>query len=150
MTIPAYPAARAVASKVRAHFAHHLALARERGRTGLATEPETSDIEALIDAAFWASLRREEGVAPTISLALLPPENGGQAITFAVDLPLQASALAKVAPAVERPGIHLGVQNERSKHLNLRIFYGRQVSAPGCIIVSLTGSPSVQPSSRTR
>ena len=109
MTEPAYPAARAVAARVQRHFTEHLAAARRRGRTDLAPEPDPTDIEAMIDAAFWASLRREEGVTPTISLALLPPEGAGQAITFAHDLPLRASALAKLAPAVERPGIHLGV-----------------------------------------
>src|SRR5512134_1938265 len=109
MSEPAYPAARAVASKVRTHFLQHLTMARRKGRTDLGIEPETTDIEAMIDAAFWASLRREEGVTPTISLALLPPEGGGQAIRFAVELPLRPSALAKLAPAVERPGIHLGV-----------------------------------------
>ena len=40
--------------------------------------PDAEDIEAIIDAAFWASLRREEGYVPKISLALLPPDAGGQ------------------------------------------------------------------------
>ena len=62
MPTPAYPAARAVAPRVSAQFVQHLARARQQGRTDLAPEPETSDIEAVIDAAFWASLRREEGV----------------------------------------------------------------------------------------
>lgn len=105
---PAYPAARSVAARLQRHFADHLAVARRRGRTDVGADPEATDIEAMIDVAFWASLRREEGVTPRISLALLPPEAGGQAIRFASDLPLRASALSKVAPAVERPGIHLG------------------------------------------
>jgi hypothetical protein len=109
MTEPAYPAARAVAARVQRHFTEHLAAAQRQGRTDLAPEPDAMDIESMIDAAFWASLRREEGVTPTISLALLPPEGAGQAITFAHDLPLRAAPLAKLAPAVERPGIHLGV-----------------------------------------
>lgn len=108
MSGPAYPAARAVASRLQRHFADHLAIARRRGRTDVGADPDATDIEAIIDVAFWASLRREEGVTPRISLALLPPEAGGQAIRFASDLPLRASALSKVAPAVERPGIHLG------------------------------------------
>jgi hypothetical protein len=105
----AYPAAHAIAPKVHAHFARHLALARERGRTDLPEAPDASAVEALIDAAFWASLRREEGVTPTISLAYLAPERAGHPLRFSRPIPLRPSLLAKVAPAVERPGIHLGV-----------------------------------------
>ena len=79
MTGPAYPAARAVAETARAHFARQLAAARSQGARELAAEPEADDIEAIIDAAFWASLRREEGYSPKISLALLPREEAGAA-----------------------------------------------------------------------
>lgn len=137
MVNPAYPAARAVASKVRAHFAHHLAQARQRGRADLASEPGTADIEALIDAAFWASLRREEGITPTISLALLPPDEAGQAIRFAVELPLQASALAKVAPAVERPGIHLGVWRRNGE---LTVWGTTRIIPAFCLVVEVVAS----------
>lgn len=109
MTEPAYAAARAVAARVQAHFAHHLAAARQKGWQELATLPEAHTIEAIIDAAFWASLRREEGYTPKISLAFLPPEQVAQAQRFEQLLPLSPPALSKLAPAVERPGIHLGV-----------------------------------------
>ena len=109
MTTPAYPAARAIASKVREHFVRHLGKARAHGRTDLATEPDVAVIEAIVDAAFWASLRREEGMTPRISLALLTPEESENPLCFAERLPLLPAALAKLAPAVERPGIHLGV-----------------------------------------
>jgi hypothetical protein len=109
MTEPAYPAARAVAATIKAHFARHLAAARAKGEDGLAAQPDTQTIEEIIDAAFWASLRREEGYAPKISLALLPPEQAGQPLMFEQRLPLYPAALTRLAPAVERPGIHLGV-----------------------------------------
>jgi hypothetical protein len=107
--IPAYPAARSVAARVQAHFIRHLAVARDAGRTDLASVPDAVAIEALIDVAFWASLRREEGAATTISMAYLSPADAGLAMTFENDLPLEPTALARLAPAVERPGIHLGV-----------------------------------------
>ena len=66
-------------------------------------------MEAVIGAAFWASLRREEGRATRISLALLPPDRTERPLLFDVRLPLDPAALARVGPAVERPGIHLGV-----------------------------------------
>ena len=109
MPEPSYPAARQVASIVQDHFARHIAVARGQGRLDLGVEPDAKSIEAIIDTAFWASLRREEGATPTISLALLPPGHAGHSLTFNHWLPLNPAALAKLAPAVERPGIHLGV-----------------------------------------
>ena len=69
-----YRAARAVASTIEAHFAAHIAAARERGEEKLAPNPDRAAIEAIIDATFWASLRREEGRSPKISLAFFPHE----------------------------------------------------------------------------
>jgi hypothetical protein len=115
MTEPAYPAARAVADTVQAHFARHNAVARQHGLKELAPRPDAQVIEAIIDAAFWASLRREEGYSPKISLAFLPPEQAGQPLRFERLLPLNPAALARLAPAVERPGIHLGVWRERDE-----------------------------------
>src|SRR5688572_21957655 len=108
MTLPTYPAARLVADNVQAHFARHITAARATERVDFDTPP-TLAIAAIIDAAFWASLRREEGRAPKISLAFLAPERASHALTFAARLPLSPGVLSKVAPAVERPGIHLGV-----------------------------------------
>jgi hypothetical protein len=113
MTGPAYPAARAVASTVQEHFSRRLAEARRLGESELAPEPDPECVEAIIDASFWASLRREEGYSPKISLAYLPPEQAGQPLLFEQRLRLDPSALARVAPAVERPGIHLGVWRDR-------------------------------------
>src|SRR3970040_1850780 len=112
MTGPAYPAARAVASKVVDHFARHLAAAHQQGREDLAPEPDREAIEAIIDAAFWASLRREEGYIPKISLALLPPGQAIDPIVYEQSLSLRPGVLVKVAAAAERPGIHLGVWPE--------------------------------------
>ncbi|HEX8352966.1 MAG TPA: hypothetical protein VF611_08710, partial [Pyrinomonadaceae bacterium] len=106
---PSYPAARQVAETVAGHFARRLADARARGKVELASAPDAAAVEAVIDAAFWASLRREEGYSPKISLAFLPPEQAEPPLSFARTLPLDPAALARLAPAVERPGIHLGV-----------------------------------------
>jgi hypothetical protein len=106
---PTYRAARAVAASIEAHFARHLAEARERGELELAHAPDAGAIETIIDATFWASFRPEEGRFPKISLAFLPPEQAGQPLMFEHRLPLTPDILTKLAPAVERPGIHLGV-----------------------------------------
>jgi hypothetical protein len=106
---PTYIAARMVAGTIEAHFEKHLATARLLDADYLAFEPKAPIIEAIIDVAFWASLRREEGHSPKISLALLPPEQAVKPLVFGNRLRLTPHNLTKLAPAVESPGIHLGV-----------------------------------------
>jgi hypothetical protein len=116
---PTYQAARAVAPTVERHFAQHLAAARRRGEQELAPEPDRSTVEAIIDATFWASLRREEGVSPKISLAFFPHVQVPQPLIFEQPLPLTPAVLTKLGPAVERPGIHLGVWRDRTGELHV-------------------------------
>lgn len=109
MPEPTFPLARAISQRVEAHFVQRHAEMQALAPIALAPLPDRRDIEVLIDAAFWASLRREEGVVPRISLALLPLPVAQAPMTFASPLRLDPAALAKLAPAVERPGIHLGI-----------------------------------------
>ncbi|MGE3344941.1 MAG: putative sensor domain DACNV-containing protein [Vicinamibacterales bacterium] len=134
---PAYPAARAVAPVIEAHFARHIASAITSGQAGLSVAPAARDIETVIDAAFWASLRREEGLTPTISLALLPASSAGQAMTFARPLALRPASLAKLAPAVERPGIHLGVWHDDG---HLVVWGTTRAIPPYCFVLEVIGS----------
>jgi len=108
---PTYQAANIAAPLVEEHFARHLAEARRMGEDGLAPQPDAQSIAAIINATFWASFRPEEGRFPKISIAYLPPEQAGQPMVFEHPLPLTAGVLMKLAPAVERPEIHLGVWN---------------------------------------
>jgi hypothetical protein len=142
MSDPAYPAARIVAPRVRAHFELHEQEAKRRGRMVLAPPPDVDTVEALIDVAFWASLRREETYVPKISLAFLTPEAASHPMMFERPLPLVPGALVKVAPAVERPGIHLGVGRGES---GLSVWgtvraipflcFVVEVAAPGLLVV---------------
>ena len=109
MTQITYPPARAAAAHLAARFA-----ALEPSAPHL-PPPDATAIEEVIAAAFWASLRREEGRAPRISLALMPPEEARRPLLFHPRVPLDPFALARLAPAVERPGIHLGVWGERGE-----------------------------------
>jgi hypothetical protein len=104
--------------------------------------PAVEDIEQLIDTAFWASLRREEGYAPKISLALIPPDVAVQPVVFGRSLALLPTALVKVAPAVERPGIHLGVWKIDGElrvwgavRTITRVCLVLEVAAPGLLVV---------------
>jgi len=105
----AYPAARIVSPKVHAYFTRQLAEASGAAHSRLATLPHVLAIQAMVDAAFWASLRREESFIPKISLAFVSPAETQNALLLERPLPLEPGLLTKVAPAVERPGIHLGV-----------------------------------------
>ncbi len=106
---PTYQAAFAVSEAVDLHFKKHFNAARLNAVQELAPEPSAEVIEAIIDVAFWASLGREEGRSPKISLAFLPEEMAGMPLVFKHRLPFKTQNLTKLAPAVERPGIHLGI-----------------------------------------
>jgi hypothetical protein len=145
MTLPAYPAARVVATTVEEHFQDHLKIARNKGKEHLASVPNARAVEAIIDAAFWASLRHEEGYSPKISLAFLSPDQSQQPLKFERELRLSPATLTKLAPAVERPGIHLGVwrNSPESDELCLwgttrtvpRLCFVLEVIEPGLLVV---------------
>ncbi|MGI9076667.1 MAG: putative sensor domain DACNV-containing protein [Gemmatimonadaceae bacterium] len=133
---PPYPAARAVAARVEDHFAQHIEAARQHGETDLAPQPDAEAIEAILNVAFWASLRREEGYAPKISLAFLPPERSLRPLRFERQIPLAAGALARLAPAVERPGIHLGVWRNGD---DMRVWGATRTIPALCFVLEVVG-----------
>src|SRR5215475_20039 len=142
MIVPAYPDSREVAAKVQERFARHIAAAREQGQQNLAPQPDALTIEAIINAAFWASLRREESYFPKISFALLPPEQAEQSLMFERLLPFTPVTLARLAPAVERPGIHLGVWRYGNElfvwgaaHRIPRLCFVLEVIEPGLLVM---------------
>ncbi|MDB5273110.1 MAG: hypothetical protein JWO58_1477 [Chitinophagaceae bacterium] len=110
-----YQAAKTVAHRVENIFQKHLAKARDHGKQDLAEVPSVSMIQSIIEAAFWISLRREEGHSPRISLAFLSPKEAGQPIVFEQRIPLNPGTLTKIAPGFERAGVHLGVWYENDE-----------------------------------
>ncbi len=132
---PAYRAARAVAPLVEAHFErHHRAASRREPESELAPAPDAQTVETIIDAAFWASLRREEGRSPKISLAFLSREQAGQPLVFAEPPKLLPDTLTKLAPAVERPGIHLCVWREQGE---LRLWGATRTIPSLCFVLEV-------------
>jgi hypothetical protein len=129
----AYLPATAVAARLERHFAQ---------QDGV-PPPQARAIAQVIDAAFWASLRREEGYAARLSLALLAAEHVGAPLRFERSLPLSPEVLTALAPAVERPGIHLGVWPEGGHELRVwgtthhvpRFCFVLEVAAPGLLVV---------------
>ena len=111
MTQPAYAVARTVAPQVAEHLQLHRAALPPHDPLLPPREllPDAHVIESLVDTAFWASVRREEGYIPKISLAFLRPQDEIRPLMFETPLPLEPHALTRLAAAVERPGVHLGV-----------------------------------------
>ncbi len=104
-----YQAAKSAAEILELHFKRHIYLATENGEQKVAPAPNREIIGEIINAAFWASLRKEEGHSPKISIAFLSPEQTEQPLVFGNKLPLNPNTLTKLAPGVERAGVHLGV-----------------------------------------
>jgi hypothetical protein len=143
MIVPesAYPLARAVAPLLRAHFAEHIEEGTRRGQA-VARVPDADAIEAMIGAAFWASLRREEGYIPKISLAFVAADDVPLPLRFSTPLPLEAAALTRVAPAVERAGIHLGIEAQDGRcvvwgtvRMLPKYCFVLEAAAPGLLVV---------------
>ena len=135
---PAYSAAQEVARRVQPHYARHLSAAG-RSNEAIGQLPGNDAMAVIIDAAFWASLRREEGFIPKISLAFLPPERSSNPLFFARALPLIPEVLTRVAPAVERAGIHLGVWNHTEE---LSVWGTTRSLPPYCFVLEVV-SPGV-------
>ena len=108
MIQPTYAAAQLAADRIHRHLAIS-SIPTEIAGERAATLPDSATLAAMIDAAFWTSLRREEGYIPRISLAFVAPEQVNDAVAFATPLPLEPKDLTKLAAAVERAGLHLGV-----------------------------------------
>ncbi|WP_201747885.1 putative sensor domain DACNV-containing protein [Chitinophaga vietnamensis] len=134
-----YQAAVKVAGTVAAHFQLHMAAALENGEGDLATVPSAKIIERIIDTAFWASLRREEGNATRISLAFLNPSQAGKPLLLAQRLPFTPAALTKLAPGVERPGIHIGIWYEG----NELYIWGTTIKLPNLCFVLDVAEPGL-------
>jgi len=136
---PTYQAARLIAPDLEAIFARHLANAQENGEEDLAPLPSAAIIEAIIDATFWASIRKEEGHSPKISLAFLPPEQAGNPLLFKQRLSLNPSTIVKIAPGIERAGIHLGVWQEDGE----LYLWGTTTSIPNFCFVLDVSEPAL-------
>ena len=141
---PAYAVARSVASAVAEHLQLHRAALppADPAQPPLELLPSARQIELLIDAAFWASVRREEGYIPKISLAFLRPVPEVCPLQFRQPLPLDPGALTHLAAAVERPGIHLGVWPASEElmvwgttHLIPPFCFVVEVIAPGLLVL---------------
>ena len=133
MAKPTYPAARLAAPRICAHFERHVP--GPAGDRAGHMEPDPAAIETLIEAAFWASLRREEGFVPRISLALVASGAVPSPLAFERRLPLAAQPLTRLSPSVERPGIHLGVWREDGGQFS--VWGATRNLPPYCLVIEV-------------
>jgi hypothetical protein len=133
VTHSSYAAATAAAEVAAAFYARHTTSA-DRGGAGARDIPDAAAIAAIVDAAFWASLRQEEGRFPRISLAYLSPDRAGRPAMFARSLALATEPLTRLAPAVERPGVHLGVWPEEGE---LRVWGATRTLPDLCLVLEV-------------
>lgn len=134
-----YQAANKVAAIIETHFFKHLATAKENGEEDLACAPDAGIVEKMIDVAFWASLRKEEGSSTKISLAFLKPSQAGKPLMFEKRLPLTAKVLSKLAPGVERAGVHVGVWYEGAE----MYIWGTTIKLPNYCFVLDVSEPAL-------
>ena len=131
MSGPSYPPARIVANRLASD-------ADASGVTfqpsGEASRPNASTIEEIVSTAFWASLRREEGKSPRISLAYVSAEHAARPFRVEPSIPFDPEALAHLAPAVESPGIHLGVWPYDNE---LRVWGVTRTLPAGCFVLEV-------------
>jgi hypothetical protein len=118
-TQPAYPAARAAALRVHSQYGQH---------------PDVATIEAMIDVAFWASLRREETYTPRVSLAFVEPLHVNMPLMFERPVPLASHLLTRLGPAVERPGVHLCV---RRREGDLEVWGAARYLPQACFVLEV-------------
>lgn len=133
MIQPTYAAAQLAADRILRHPALHSVRA-QFSVAHTATLPDSATLAVLIDAAFWTSLRREEGYVPRVTLAFVAPEQVEDAVVFASSLSLEPKGLTKLAAAVERAGLHLGVWTQQDE---LRVWGITRNLPPFCLILEV-------------
>src|SRR4029450_4268693 len=104
----AYAVARVVSPRIHAHFSSHQHVELGPDAVAVETIPDETAIEAMIDTAFWASLRREEAHVPKISLAFLSPADTHHPLVFERPLPLDPAVLTRVSPRSEERRVGKG------------------------------------------
>ncbi len=137
-----YKAAAIVAPAVEALFRQRLNESAEKGELHRAPIPTAAHVEEMLDIAFWASLRREEGHSPKLSIAYLAPEHADFPLRFEHRLSLNSAILTKLGPGVERPGVHLGIWFDHeglyiwgTVHKIPNYCFVLDVSEPGLLVV---------------
>ncbi|MHB8809315.1 MAG: putative sensor domain DACNV-containing protein [Desulfobulbaceae bacterium] len=124
--------------------------------TGISTDLRPGEIPAkehlalLLDAVFWASHEKEEGVSVTVSLIYRQPEQLPDSFCFDRPLALHSRNLVKLGPALENPRAHISIWPDERGELKIWGFKTGsddfittdlwvQALGPGCVLISYGG-----------
>jgi hypothetical protein len=130
-----YQAALSASGPLETHFNNLISEAIAKGEQNVAAKPSKEAIEQMINVSFWASLRKEEGHSPKISISFVSPEEAEKPLLFGVRLPFNNDSLTKLAPGIERPGVHLGVWEENG----LLFIWGTTLNIPDyCFVLDVS------------
>jgi hypothetical protein len=112
--------------------------------------PSKEHLATLLDAVFWTSHEKEEGVAVSVSLIYRKPEQGADTFCFDRPIPLSPKSLVKLGPALENPRAHISVWPDERGQLQIWGFrtgsddfitYDLWVQGlgPGCVLITYGG-----------
>jgi hypothetical protein len=105
--------------------------------------PSEIDLRTLIEGAFWASLRKDEGHEVTFVLSYEEPDHGDGAFVFLRPIPFEPYGLARLAPAIHDADARLGVWHGASGGLEVWGYtsiqsgaFGLTALEPGNLVVT--------------
>lgn len=81
--------------------------------------PTESQLRVLLETAFWASLTPEEGRYSTFQLTLWKRSDVGRHFAFRREEPLEVALLARLAPALDREDVEIGVWPDKDGRLEV-------------------------------
>jgi hypothetical protein len=128
-----YTAADSAAERIHRHFVSHPIPCCEPA----GTVPDVATLAALLDAAFWTSLRREETYTPKISFAYASPAQVSYPMSFSTPIVLAPKNLTKLAAAVERAGLHLCVWPSAADGDSLQVWGIARNLPPLCLVLEI-------------
>src|SRR4051794_39823927 len=77
--------------------------------TGTTLLPGVGHLTEIVQAAFWASLQKEENRSAGFSMVFLPPVPGPNTYLFGTPLALTPERLVKLAPALQMSKAQIGI-----------------------------------------
>jgi hypothetical protein len=112
--------------------------------------PSAAELEAVLQASFWASLALDEGRQPVFTISIRPRNTASRVFGLHLPLELHASTLAKIATATQADlsGVHVGPGESGLEIFGIDTLLGTaapvriEVRAAGTLVIK-SGSASV-------
>jgi sensor domain DACNV-containing protein len=107
------------------HLFERLHGVRSTSHNHIPSDPETTlvflvsvdDLTALINVAFWASFKKEEGRSATIALQYAPPDKADRPFLLQHPLPYSDENLSRISPVLQGSHVECGVWKDDTDQL---------------------------------